>query len=154
MIAQLATLLADRTPSKRISMMFVDSAFGAAIVERLHVLGHQNVQEVNFGSVKTPDPHYHNMRSYMWGKQMKDWLGRGCIDKSDTKLAIDLMAPGWHLNNRDQLLLESKADMMKRGQPSPDDGDALALTFAQTVAPEIKPQGQPKKSGGMYAWAG
>jgi tartrate dehydratase beta subunit/fumarate hydratase class I family protein len=28
-----------------------------------------------------------------------------------------------------------KADMQKRGQASPDDGDALALTFAQTVAP-------------------
>ena len=29
-------------------------------------------------------------------------------------------------------MLESKADMQKRGQASPDDGDALALTFAQT----------------------
>jgi hypothetical protein len=28
-------------------------------------------------------------------------------------------------------VLESKADMQKRGQSSPDDGDALALTFAQ-----------------------
>jgi hypothetical protein len=32
-------------------------------------------------------------------------------------------------------VLESKADMLKRGQASPDDGDALALTFAQPVAP-------------------
>jgi hypothetical protein len=32
-------------------------------------------------------------------------------------------------------VLESKADMQKRGQASPDDGDALALTFAQPVAP-------------------
>jgi hypothetical protein len=30
-------------------------------------------------------------------------------------------------------VLESKADMQKRGQASPDDGDALALTFAQPV---------------------
>jgi len=90
----------------------------------------------------------------MWGKQMKDWLGRGCIDKSDHKLAIDLMAPGWHLNNRDQLLLESKADMMKRGQPSPDDGDALALTFARTVAPEVKREPvsiTPPRLPGQYA---
>jgi hypothetical protein len=28
-------------------------------------------------------------------------------------------------------VLESKADMQKRGQASPDDGDALALTFPQ-----------------------
>jgi hypothetical protein len=31
-------------------------------------------------------------------------------------------------------VLESKADMQKRGQSSPDDG-ALVLTFAQPVAP-------------------
>jgi len=130
-------LLSDQSREKRIAMMFVDSAFGAPIVERLHTLGFENVVEVNFASVKTPDVHFHNMRSYMRGKQMKEWLARGSIDPSDQKLAIDLMAPGWHLNNRDQLLLESKADMQKRGQPSPDDGDALALTFAQPVGPEL-----------------
>jgi phage terminase large subunit len=32
------------------------------------------------------------------------------------------------------LVLESKAEMRKRGQASPDDGDALCLTFAQPVA--------------------
>lgn len=154
MIAKCAELLANGVGGRKIAAMFIDSAFGSPIVERLHVLGHQQVHEVNFGSVKTPDQHFHNMRAYMWGKQMKDWLGRGMIDKSDTKLAVDLMAPGWHLNNRDQLLLESKADMMKRGQPSPDDGDSLALTFAQTVAPIVKPPQMPKQPTGMYAWAG
>jgi hypothetical protein len=32
-------------------------------------------------------------------------------------------------------VLESKADMQKRGQASPDDGDALALPFAQPAVP-------------------
>jgi hypothetical protein len=32
-------------------------------------------------------------------------------------------------------VLESKAVVQERGQVSPDDGDALALTFAQPVAP-------------------
>ena len=35
-------------------------------------------------------------------------------------------------------MLESKADMQKRGQASPDDGYARALTFAQAVAPPEK----------------
>jgi hypothetical protein len=42
---------------------------------------------------------------------------------------------GHHINRSNLLVLESKADMQKRGQASPDDGDALALTFAQPVAP-------------------
>jgi hypothetical protein len=42
--------------------------------------------------------------------------------------------PGYHIIRSNLLVLESKADMQKRGQASPDDGDALALTFAQPMA--------------------
>jgi hypothetical protein len=66
---------------------------------------------------------------------MKDWLPRGAIDRNDERLEVDLTGPGWHLNKSDQIVLESKQDMQKRGVSSPDDGDALALTFAQQVAP-------------------
>lgn len=151
MIAKCAEILNDRG-TNRISKLFIDSAFGAAIAERLHTLGYEQVMEVNFGSNKTPDPHYSNMRAYMWGKMLKDWLSRGGIDKADSKLMVDLMGPGWHLNNRNQLVLESKAEMQKRGIPSPDDGDALALTFAFPVAPELKKVVAPQRrtSEGNY----
>jgi hypothetical protein len=46
-------------------------------------------------------------------------------------MAADLAGPGYHINRSNLLVLESKADMQKRGQASPDNGDALALTFAQ-----------------------
>jgi hypothetical protein len=49
-------------------------------------------------------------------------------------MATDLAGPGYHINRSNLLVLESKADMQKRGQASPDDGDALALTFAHAVA--------------------
>ncbi len=154
MIATCAALMADTSPSKRIAAMFIDSAFGSPIVERLHVLGYKNVIEVNFGSNKVPDAHYANMRAFMWGKQLKEWLSRGGIDKADSKLMVDLMGPGWHLNNRNQLVLESKAEMAKRGIASPDDGDALALTFAQIVAPRPKQAPQAPPSTDPFAWMG
>src|ERR1700687_156179 len=45
-------------------------------------------------------------------------------------------------------VLESQADMQKRGQASPDDGDALALTFAQPVAPaEIEEPDEEEEFG-------
>jgi hypothetical protein len=50
-------------------------------------------------------------------------------------MAADLAGPGYYINRSNLLVLESKADMQKRGQARPDDGDALALTFAQPVAP-------------------
>jgi hypothetical protein len=65
---------------------------------------------------------------------MKDWLLSGAIE-TDEKMATDLAGPGYHINRSNLLVLESKADMQKHGQARPDDGDALALTFAQAVAP-------------------
>ena len=47
---------------------------------------------------------------------------------------MDLAGPGYHINRSNLLVLESEADMQKRGQASPDDEDALALTFAQGVS--------------------
>jgi hypothetical protein len=93
----------------------------------------RHVFETNFGLVHTPDRTKANMRAYMWDK-MKDWLLHGAIE-ADEKMAADLAGPGYHINRSNLLVLESKADMQKRGQASPDAGDALALTLAQPVEP-------------------
>jgi hypothetical protein len=146
MLAKLAEILNDRRPSHKVAMMFVDSAFGAPYVERLKGMGFTNVQEVNFGA-NSPDRHQANMRAYMWNK-MRDWLEHGAI-VSDIVLENDLTAPGADRNRRDQLVLESKQDLMKRGIASPDNGDALALTFAAHVAPVA--QEQPSSLLGAYS---
>jgi hypothetical protein len=117
--------------------MFVDAGFGGPVVNRLHQLGFKNVSEINFGS-QSPDPHQAKMRAFMWQK-LKDWLIHGAIPQ-DQRLETDLTGPGFRHNNRDQLVLESKEDMAKRGLASPDDGDALALTFARPVAPVAPPR--------------
>jgi len=81
---------------------------------------------------------------------MKDWLLTGAIE-TDEKMAMDLAGPGYHINRSNLLVLESKADMQKRGQASPDDGDALALTFAQEVAPaEVKEPHEDEEFGPGY----
>ena len=51
-------------------------------------------------------------------------------------------------------MLESKADMQKRGQVSPHDGDALALTFAQRVAPAEVKEESDEEEFGMYGSQG
>jgi hypothetical protein len=133
MLARLAGVLSDQRPEFKVAMMFVDSAHGAPYVERLHVLGFTNVVEVNFGGT-SPDRHQANMRAYMWN-QLKEWLPHGAIPCDDEKLAFDLGSPGAHIKTNGRLVLESKESMQKRGLASPDDGDGLALTFAQPVAP-------------------
>jgi hypothetical protein len=149
MIAKLASVLSSGMVchdgvKRPVSAMFVDSAFGSPIVERMHTKGFDNVFEINFGG-KSPDLHFANMRAYMWAKGVKEWLERGSLDKSDAKMEVDLTGPGFHLNKSNALVLESKAEMQKRGVPSPDDADALALTFAAPVAPVEKNSGYERQ---------
>ena len=82
---------------------------------------------------------------------MKDWLARGSIDQND-RLETDLTGPWFHHNQRDQLILESKDEMKKRGLDSPDDGDALALTFAQHVAPLSQQDDEEEQEYANYSW--
>lgn len=128
-----AEILSDRRPAHRVAAMFVDSAFGSPIVARLQALGFDNIYEVNFGGA-SPDSHRENMRAHMWA-QVKEWLLRGMLPPHDEGLADQLTLPGFHLNRRSRLVLESKDALAARGEKSPDDADAFALTFAQAVAP-------------------
>ncbi len=155
---KLVTLAADiltRTYAGgvKVSAMFVDEtggSVGGPIGDRLRQLGHRNVIGVQFGG-KPPDPKCLNTRAYIW-KKMREWLDRGAIDK-DPQLETDLTGPGYHADKQDRLVLESKESMKARGLDSPDDADALAMTFAQPVAP--RQQQSIAGSGGddeEYSW--
>jgi hypothetical protein len=135
LIARAAEILSDPRPERKVAAMFVDTAFGAPIVERLHTMGFRQVHEVNFGG-KSPNEHQLNQRAYMWNLT-KDWLLHGLLpsQKDDQKLEFDLTGPGYHVNSSGKLVLESKQSMVERGCASPDDADALALTFAMLIAP-------------------
>lgn len=69
----------------------------------------------------------------MWNR-MKEWLLKGAVPDEE-RFASQLAAPGYHINPRSKLAIESRADMVQRGEASPDVADALALTLARPVAP-------------------
>lgn len=145
LVGRAAELLREGWKGQPISMMFIDSAFGAAIYERLCLLGFgSRVEEINFGG-KSPDEHQKNMRAYMW-QSMKDWLAKGAIDALD-KLTLGLSAPGYTMDRSNKLVLESKQDMQRDGRPSPDDADALALTFARKVGLVAPPKRRDSPRG-------
>jgi hypothetical protein len=92
---------------------------------------------VQFGGKAVDAKSWGNKRIEMWAG-MRQWLPGACID-DDQDLRTDLTAPEYHHHGRtDALVLESKEDMAKRGLASTDDGDALALTFANPVATTIQ----------------
>lgn len=143
-LAVLAGILGETRPERKVAAMFCDAAYGAPYVERLHRMGFDNVYEVNSGSTDTPDRLLgkpvtetltENLRAFMWAKG-KEWLKRGgVLPAKDTKIEADLVAPGFHLNKSDRLVLEAKESMAQRGLGPVDDADAHHFTFAAPVAP-------------------
>lgn len=138
-LMQLAARIAEINERMRPDAIFIDSGgMGLGVVDRCRQL-QLPVYGINFGENPTggdPTAAYYNRRAEMWGK-VKEWLPHGMID-DDPELKADLTAVeyGYKLKDgRDAILLERKKDMKARGLSSPDDGDALALTFALPVAP-------------------
>lgn len=119
---------------------------GAAIVDRLRQLvGDVPVIEVWFGGEGRDaelEPgvavHTANKRAEIWTR-MRAWLRRGAIPEGP-RLRDDLAGPTYGFAADDtRVRLERKADMKKRGLPSPDWADALACTFAEVVLPRRMP---------------
>ena len=148
---RLADVLTSTHGGYPVSMLFLDSAgIAGPIAQRLRALGHRNVMEVNFGA-HSPDPKYAYMRDCIWGR-MKEWLATAAID-DHRELETDLVGPGLVPDKQQRVKLESKELMKTRGVDSPDDGDALALTFAQPV--KVIPQARgytPQRVSGEGAW--
>jgi hypothetical protein len=63
------------------------------------------------------------------------------------ELQADLCGPSFKYDSTTRLLLEKKEDMRKRGVPSPDIEDAIALTFARPVKPPTPPLEPIRHSG-------
>ncbi len=138
---RLSDVLSQTYNGHRVSMLFLDSAgIAGPIGQRLQQAGFRNVVEVNFGA-DSPDTKCRYQRDYMW-QRMKEWLLTGAIDL-DPQLEADLVGPGIRPDNQQRVWLEDKKSMKARGLDSPDDADALALTFARTIAPaRVRPVSQ------------
>lgn len=74
------------------------------------------------------DPRYVNMRAEMWLK-MADWVKEWGALPNIAELVGELTAPTYFFHNG-KFQIESKDQIKKRLQKSPDLADALALTFA------------------------
>lgn len=118
--------------------VFVDEGgVGGGVVDRLRQL-RIPVYGVDFGSkADGTNPldgsKYGNKRAEIWGA-LREFLREGCVPDQvpgiETSVVDELSAPTYTMNNREQIMLESKKEMRRRGVASPNVADALACTFA------------------------
>jgi hypothetical protein len=126
----LADKVAQQIELFRPDAVFIDAGNGSGVIDRLRQL-HHDVVEVHFSGSPSA-ARYLNKRAEMWF-ELRDWLRAGGAIPDLVDLKQDLAAPTYKFTPADKIQLESKDDIKSRGLPSPDLGDALALTFAFPV---------------------
>lgn len=129
---QVASLAAELIDLWQPDCTFVDGGgLGGGVVDRLRQLNYR-VIDVQSGASPDDKEKYLNKRAEMWGR-MRDWLKGDIQLPEDDGLKSALIGLEYGFSTKNAIQLEKKEDMKKRGLASPDEADALAMTFADPV---------------------
>ena len=120
--------------------VIVDSdGIGNTVFDQLKFQGYGRiVYEYHGGKSAYNVAKYFNRPAEVWGL-MRDWLGAGAEIPDTAEMDTDLTGPQYGFSAQQQIQLERKDDLKKRGLASPDFGDSLAMTFAVNI---LAPQKQ------------
>jgi hypothetical protein len=149
-VGLLHRIIVDESPNR----VFIDiGGLGAGIYDRLVELGYRDiVVAVNSGESPFDEKKYLNKRAEMWGL-MREWLSNyPCKIPDLDSLHSDLTNIKYTYNSNSRLQLEKKETMKKRGIRSPDEADALALTFALPESAIIETKRKLNNEAGKVIW--
>jgi len=121
---------------------------GAGVIDTLNHRGFsKRLFEFHGGAQANDAAAYFNRRAEVWGL-MRDWLKEGAEIPDEAEIESDLTGVQYGFSSKQQIQLERKEDMKKRGLSSPDNGDMLAMTFA------VKVMAKPKKEPPRLSYPG
>jgi hypothetical protein len=124
---------------------------GAGVIDQLRFRGFEDQLFEFHGSQSAHDAKmYFNRRSEIWGL-MRDAMKEGLEIPDDPELESDLTGPHYGFSSKQQIQLEKKEDMKRRGLSSPDCGDMVAMTFAEKIATPIS---EPEEHRYIYDFPG
>ena len=140
----IASIIREEKPAK----VNIDvGGLGAGIYDRLVEQGYGGsfgsnaLNAINFGSKPIEPPPVDDSgkpsggpadrRAEMWSNLKTALEGAHFSLPDSDSLQSDLTGPGFSYTSDGRLRLESKDQMKKRGMPSPDEGDAVALCFSE-----------------------
>lgn len=142
LVAKVAAYVQEfRTLGMEVAAIFVDGGgVGGGVVDQLLALGYP-VFEVQFGGRPDAVNDFRFRVDEIWDRMREHISTRLMLPVENSGeigdlLQSELTAREYGFTLKLQKSLESKEDMKERGVGSPDIADALALTYAQTVAPK------------------
>lgn len=130
---KLAEIAAQEINAKRPDAVVIESTGpGAGVIDILRDKGYR-IHEVHPGSAAINHAIYVNKRAEYWAA-MRDWIYDVGVLPMNDGLRRELITIMYSMDRHEQRTqLEAKEAMKKRGLPSPDEADTLALTFAITI---------------------
>ncbi len=137
----LAGRVVQEARERRADAVFIDvTGVGGGVVDRCRQLGLQCIGVNNGGVSDIPveGELVGNKAAEMYAR-MRIWLRTGGAIDDDPALRAQLEGREYGYNAHNEIILERKDDMKKRGLSSPDRADGLSLTFAYPVAQRVQP---------------
>lgn len=123
----IANLIAQWEDEYKADSVNIDLGYGTGIYSAGITMG-RSWHLIAFAG-KSPNRACANMRAYMW-ESMKQWIIHGGAIPDNQQMQDDLTTTQIKPRDDGLLQMQSKEWMKDHGSPSPNLGDALALTFA------------------------
>jgi hypothetical protein len=121
---------------RQVDETFIDAGAGSGVIDRCRQMGY-SVQEVPFAA-SPRDRRFTNKRAEMFW-DMAEWIRTsGSLRGASTDLLEELAAFSYAYK-RDRMQVIDKEELRASLGRSPDQADALALTFAWPVLPRLTP---------------
>jgi hypothetical protein len=157
---QIAGLIAKIMREEKPAKVAIDvGGLGVGVYDRLTEQGF-DVTAVNFGGKPVEPAAFDETGRPAGGpanRRAELWLAlRKALEVEHIKLPdrdslqADLVSCGYRYDSSGRMVLESKQDMRRRGVPSPDEGDAVALCFSEPVIAVAPPK--PHTTRRIASW--
>jgi len=132
---EVATRIQSLYHEHKPARIYVDAGAGAGVIDILRQTLNC-VIEVPFGGGAIDGLKFLNRRAEMWYR-LREWIRAGGQIPNDSSLITELTAPVYFFNANGKIQLEPKERIKDRLGVSPDLADALALTFAENMMPQM-----------------
>jgi len=139
-----------------VSILVVDCAggWGAGVADSLLQNTNYHVIQYNGGHRAFTPSTFSNRRSELWWhvrhrlEQKKLWFPPASLENHGELKALfeQLQSVEYHMTAGGKLSVEPKEEMLARGFPSPDQADALVMSFAVEEDPSIITEATPNRS--------
>ena len=122
-------------PEDQCQELLIDAiGIGAGLCDRINEIGIIPTRGVNVSESSALTNECGNLRAELWYKAREFFEKKTCQIPDDHELIRELSTPRYKFDSRGRYLIESKDEMRRRGEKSPDLADAFCLTFASNPA--------------------